>query len=109
MVPCSCVPGGPHHDYTCKAWTNGEVHLEMACNAYYTNYEIALINTWFAEKAVYPELFGDIGLTEKTNEFTKTFLARRWQRRFPPAPPASTVIRKAIRQHFSGNTMCLSS
>ena len=31
----------------CKAWQNGEVYLEMAYNAYYTNYEIALINTWF--------------------------------------------------------------
>jgi len=59
---------------TCKAWQNGEVYLEMAYNAYYTNYEIALINTWFIAKAVYPEAFADIDLTAKTNEVTGAFL-----------------------------------
>ena len=59
---------------TCKAWQNGEVYLEMAYNAYYTNYEIALINTWFIAKTVYPEVFADIDLTVKTNEITKQFL-----------------------------------
>ena len=59
---------------TCKAWQEGEVYLEMAYNAYYTNYEIALINTWFIAKTVYPELFQDIDMTEKTNEVTKAFL-----------------------------------
>ncbi len=59
---------------TCKAWQNGEVYLEMAYNAYYTNYEIALINTWFIAKTVYPEIFADVDLTAKTNEVTKIFL-----------------------------------
>ena len=59
---------------TCKAWKNGEVYLEMAYNAYYTNYEIALANTWFIAKTVYPELFADVDLTAKTNEITKVFL-----------------------------------
>jgi iron complex transport system substrate-binding protein len=59
---------------TCKAWQNGEVYLEMAYNAYYTNYEIALINTWFIAKTVYPEAFADVDLTAKTNEVTKAFL-----------------------------------
>ena len=59
---------------TCKAWQEGEVYLEMAYNAYYTNFEIALINTWFIAKAVYPEAFADIDMTAKTNEVTKVFL-----------------------------------
>ena len=59
---------------TCKAWQEGEVYLEMAYNAYYTNYEIALINTWFIAKTVYPEAFADIDITAKTNEITKVFL-----------------------------------
>lgn len=59
---------------TCKAWKNGEVYLEMAYNAYYTNYEIALINTWFIAKTVYPESFSDVDMTAKTNEVTKMFL-----------------------------------
>lgn len=58
----------------CKAWQNGEVYLQMAYNAYYTNYEIALINTWFIAKSVYPEAFADIDITAKTNEITKAFL-----------------------------------
>ena len=61
---------------TCKAWQEGQVYLEMAYNAYYTNHEIALINTWFIAKTVYPELFADIDLTEKTNEITKMFLGQ---------------------------------
>ena len=58
---------------TVKAWNEGEVYLQMAYNAYYTNYEIALINTWFVAKSVYPELFEDIDMTEKTNEVCKAF------------------------------------
>ena len=61
---------------TCKAWQEGEVYLQMAYNAYYTNFEIALINTWFIAKAVYPEQFADIDLTEKTNEVTEMFLGK---------------------------------
>ena len=61
---------------TCKAWENGEVYLEMAYNAYYTNYEIALANTWFIAKTVYPEAFADIDMTAKTNEVTKAFLGQ---------------------------------
>ena len=59
---------------TCKAWRDGEVYLEMAYNAYYTNYEIALVNTWFIAKTVYPEVFQDVDLTAKTNQVTKMFL-----------------------------------
>lgn len=61
---------------TCKAWQDGQVYLEMAYNAYYTNFEIALINTWFIAKTVYPEQFEDIDLTQKTNEVTKQFLGQ---------------------------------
>ena len=61
---------------TCKAWQNGEVYLEMAYNAYYTNYEIALLNAWFAAKTVYPDLFADVDMTAKTNEVTEAFLGQ---------------------------------
>ena len=58
---------------TCKAWQEGEVYLEMAYNAYYTNYEIALTNTWFIAKTVYPDLFADIDMDAKVNEVTQAF------------------------------------
>ena len=61
---------------TCKAWQTGEVYLEMAYNAYYTNFEISLINTWFIAKTVYPEFFEDVDMTAKTNEVTKMFLGQ---------------------------------
>ena len=58
---------------TCKAFRNGDVYLQMAYNAYYTNFEIMLINTWFLAKTVYPEAFADVDMTAKTNEITKAF------------------------------------
>lgn len=61
---------------TVKAWNEGEVYLQMAYNAYYTNYEIALANTWFIAKTVYPRLFEDIDITEKTNEICGAFLGK---------------------------------
>ena len=61
---------------TCKAWQTGQVYLEMAYNAYYTNYEIALANAWFAAKCVYPDLFADVDMTAKTNEITQAFLGQ---------------------------------
>lgn len=62
---------------SCKAWQDGEVYLQMAYNAYYTNYEIALINTWYIAKSVYPDAFADIDITEKTNEVTEMFLGQQ--------------------------------
>ena len=59
-----------------KAWQDGQVYLEMAYNAYYTNIEIALINTWFAAKSVYPDLFTDIDIEAKTTEITTAFLGK---------------------------------
>lgn len=61
---------------TCKAWKDGEVYLQMAFNAYYTNYEIALANTWFVAKTVYPDLFKDIDLSAKMDEITEVFLGQ---------------------------------
>ena len=60
----------------CKAWQNSEVYLEMAYNAYYTNVEIALMNTWYYGKVVYPDLFNDIDMAEKSNEITNAFLGK---------------------------------
>ena len=69
-----------------KAWNDGEVYLEMAYNAYYTNFEIALINTWFIAKCVYPEQFADIDMTEKANEVTRAFLGQELAEEIAAAP-----------------------
>jgi len=62
---------------TCKAWNDGEVYLELAYNAYYTNLEISLANTWFNAKVVYPSLFSDIDIKDKLDEITEVFLGKR--------------------------------
>ena len=75
----NCLPlygEDPHMLDTVKAWENGEVYLQMAYNAYYTNYEISVINTWFIAKTVYPELFEDIDMTAKADEVTEAFLGK---------------------------------
>ena len=59
-----------------KAWNEGEVYLQLAFNAYYTNYELALANTWFLAKIVYPELFEDIDMEAKLDEITVIFLGK---------------------------------
>lgn len=61
---------------TAKAWQDGQVYLQLAYNAYYTNYETALINTWYIAKAVYPEMFQDIDIRAKTDEVTTAFLGQ---------------------------------
>ena len=87
---------------TCKAWKSGEVYLEMAYNAYYTNYEIALINTWFIAKTVYPEAFQDIDLTGKTNEVTKVFLGKELAEEIFACPSSFGGYQKIDTASFFG-------
>ena len=87
---------------TCKAWQDGEVYLEMAYNAYYTNYEIALVNTWFIAKTVYPEAFADVDLTEKTNEVTKMFLGAELAEEIFACPSSFGGYQKIDTETFFG-------
>ena len=87
---------------TCRAWQNGEVYLEMAYNAYYTNYEIALINTWFIAKTVYPELFADIDLDEKINEVTMAFLGQELAEEIAACPSSFGGYQKIDTATFFG-------
>ena len=65
---------GKNFDFTiCKAFQTGEVYLQMAYNAYYTNVETALINTWFVASVTYPELFPAFDIAKKANEITLKF------------------------------------
>lgn len=87
---------------TCKAWQTGEVYLQMAYNAYYTNYEIALINTWFIAKTVYPEAFADIDLTAKTNQVTKAFLGAELAEEIFACPASFGGYQKIDTRTFFG-------
>ena len=87
---------------TCKAWQNGEVYLEMAYNAYYTNCEIALINTWFIAKTVYPDRFEDIDMTAKTNEITQAFFGMDLAEQIFAAPSSFGGYQKIDTASFFG-------
>ncbi len=87
---------------TCKAWTEGRVYLQMAYNAYYTNFEIALINTWFIAKTVYPEQFADIDLTAKTNEVTGMFLGQELADEIFACPSSFGGYQKIDTETFFG-------
>ena len=85
---------------TCKAWQDGEAYLEMAYNAYYTNYETALANTWFIAKTVYPELFEDIDMTEKTDEITQAFFGTDLAEQIFAAPSSFGGYQKIDTETF---------
>ena len=59
---------------TCKAFQTGEVYLQMAYNAYFSNVELVLANSWFTAKSFYPAQFEDIDMAAKTDEITTKFL-----------------------------------
>lgn len=85
---------------SCKAWQEGEVYLEMAYNAYYTNYEIALANTWFIAKTVYPDRFEDIDINEKIDEITEAFLGKALATEIFSAPSSFGGYQRISTEEF---------
>lgn len=59
-----------------KAWKEGKVYLQLAYNAYYTNMELMLANTYFDAASVYPETFKDFDMNAKLSEITSKFLGK---------------------------------
>lgn len=55
---------------------NGEMYLQMAFNAYYTNLEIALMNCYYIASIAYPSLYEGFDIATKSNEITKAFLGK---------------------------------
>jgi len=88
----------------CRAWRDGEVYLQMAYNAYYTNYEIVLLNTWFIAKTVYPELFEDIDMTKKADEITEMFLGKGLAEEIFAYPSSFGGYQKIDTKSFLGNS-----
>ena len=83
-----------------KAWKNGEVYLQMAYNAYYTNFETALVNAWFIGKSVYPEKFSDVDIAAKTNEVTKAFLGKELSEKISSCPSSFGGYQKIDTKTF---------
>ncbi len=61
---------------SCPAFKSGEVYLQMAYNAYYTNVETSLINCWFVAASLYPERFENFNISAKANEIYQKFLGK---------------------------------
>ena len=59
-----------------KAFSNDELYLEMAFNAYYTNLEIALMNCYYVASLAYPTLYEGFDIASKSNEITNAFLGK---------------------------------
>ncbi|MBQ1820952.1 MAG: ABC transporter substrate-binding protein [Clostridia bacterium] len=87
---------------TCKAWQNGEAYLELAYNAYYTNYEIALLNTWFIAKTAYPDRFADVDMNEKINAVTTAFFGKALADQINAMPASCGGYQKIDTASFFG-------
>ena len=61
---------------SCPAFKNGEVYLQMAYNAYYTNVETSLVNCWFVAASLYPDRFKEFDVATKANEVHTKFLGK---------------------------------
>ncbi|AEE15000.1 ABC-type transporter, periplasmic subunit [Thermodesulfobium narugense DSM 14796] len=57
-----------------KAFKENKVYGQLPFNYYTTNIEIALIDSYFAGKVIYPDRFSDINISTKANEIFKEFL-----------------------------------
>ena len=84
-----------------KAWKEGEVYLQLAFNAYYTNYELALANTWFIAKSVYPALFEDIDMTAKLDEITQIFQGQSMSEQIFSFPTSKGAYGKIGSEFFN--------
>ncbi len=89
---------------TCRAWRSGEAYLQLAYNAYYTNYEIALINTWFAAKVAYPDRFEDVDMKDVTNRITNAFLGTELADEIYACPNSFGGYQKIDTATFFGGT-----
>ena len=87
---------------SCRAWREGNAYLLMAYNAYYTNFETALMNTWYMAKVTYPEAFRDVDMTAKVNEITKAFLGREMAEEIFALPGSFGGYQKLDTETFFG-------
>jgi len=59
-----------------KAVQDGEVYLLLPYNAYYTNIEVALIDSYYIASTAYPSLYEGFSFEEKEKEIYETFLGK---------------------------------
>lgn len=67
-----------------KACRNKQLYSLWPYHNHHSNFDLMLINAWYAGKALYPEQFADISLREKADEITARFVGA-------PIAPALTA------------------
>lgn len=53
---------------------HNQVYMTLPYNNYHTNLELALANSWYIGRLLYPSRFADINPVEKTDEICRTFV-----------------------------------
>ena len=56
------------------AFKNNEVYVQLPCNAYQSNVEMELIDSYYAASVAYPEVYNREFVVSKTREITQKFL-----------------------------------
>lgn len=59
-----------------NAVKNGRVYTQIAYNYYGTNLEIAIADTYYAGKIIFPQAFSDVDFEKKADEIFKTMLGQ---------------------------------
>lgn len=72
-----------------SAFKNGEIYLEMPFNAYYTNLEIALMDSYYLASISYPSVYENYDLESKYDEISNAFLGK----------PCYDIIKSAKRSY----------
>lgn len=57
-----------------KAWKNKQIYTLWPYNNHHSNFEIMLLNAWYAGKVLFPEQFADVSVKDKTDEIMLRFV-----------------------------------
>jgi iron complex transport system substrate-binding protein len=74
LVQNDMKPNGLPENLT--ALQTNRIYTLLTYNSYAVNYDVALINSWFIGKTLYPESFADIAVEEKAGEILEMLLGK---------------------------------
>lgn len=57
-----------------KAYRDKQIYALWPYNNHHSNFEVMLVNAWYAGKVLFPEKFGDVSMKDKTNEIMTRFV-----------------------------------
>lgn len=72
-----------------SAVKSGNVYLEMPFNAYYTNLEVALMDSYYIASVAFPEVYKDFDIVSKSEEISEKFLGKKCYKDYIVKAPSS--------------------